>query len=148
MYVFVKVYVNLFVSNRQVNMVKSGICICKKVKKMVVDGVVYIYVFFNNIIVIIFDCQGNVLFWVIFGGFGFCGLCKSIFFVVQVVVERVGNVVVEYGFKNLDVEVKGSGFGCEFVVCVLNVCGYKIINIIDVMLIFYNGCCLFKKCCV
>lgn len=129
-------------------MVKFVVCFCKKVKKIVVDGIVYIYVFFNNIIVIIIDCQGNVLFWVIFGGFGFCGLCKSILFVVQVVVECVGQVVLEYGLKNLDVNVKGLGLGCEFVVCVLNVCGYKIVSIIDVILILYNGCCLLKKCCV
>lgn len=80
----------------------SGVC-WKKVMWIVVDGIVYVYVFFNNIIIIIIDCQGNVLFWVIFGGVGFCGFCKSMFFVVQVVVENVGNVVKDYGLKNLEV---------------------------------------------
>lgn len=75
-------------------MVKVLVCsMCKCVKCQVVDGMVYIYVFFNNIIVIIIDCLGNVLVWVIFGGLGFCGLCKFILFVVQVVVECVGVVV-------------------------------------------------------
>lgn len=129
-------------------MVKVLICVCKCVRKQVFDGVVYIYVFFNNIIVIIIDCQGNVLGWVIVGGFGFCGFCKFILFVVQVVVECCVDVVKEYGIKNLEVMVKGLGSGCEFIICVLNVVGFCIINIIDVILIFYNGCCLLKKCCV
>lgn len=57
-------------------------------------------------------------------------------------------MVKEYGLKNLEVMVKGFGLGCEFIVCVLNVVGFCIMNIVDVILIFYNGCCLLKKCCV
>lgn len=129
-------------------MVKFVVKIKKKIKCVVIDGVVYVYVFFNNIIVIIIDCQGNVLLWVIFGGVGFCGLCKFILFVVQVVVEKVGCGVFDYGVKFLEVCIKGLGLGCELVVCLLNNVGYKIINIIDVMFILYNGCCLLKKCCV
>lgn len=57
-------------------------------------------------------------------------------------------MVKEFGLKNLEVMVKGLGLGCELIICVLNVVGFCIMNIIDVILIFYNGCCLLKKCCV
>jgi small subunit ribosomal protein S11 len=52
----------------------------KRVKKSVVDGVAHVHASFNNIIIIITDRQGNVSLWVISGGCGFCGFCKSIFF--------------------------------------------------------------------
>lgn len=51
----------------------------------------------------------------------------------------------EYGIKNLEVMVKGSGLGREFIIRVLNVVGFRIINIIDVISIFYNGCRSSKK---
>lgn len=35
------------------------------------------------------------------------------------VVEVVIKVVMEYGFKIVDVIVKGFGFGCEVVICLL-----------------------------
>lgn len=82
------------------------------------------------------------------GGQGFKGLCKLMLFVVQVVVELVGCVVMEYGVKNLEVWIKGLGLGCELVVCVLYGFGIKIIVILDVILILYNGCCLLKCCCI
>lgn len=65
---------------------------CKECKNIVV-GVVYVNFFFNNIKILIFDVQGNVIFWFFVGIMGFKGFCKFMFYVVQMVVEDVGKKV-------------------------------------------------------
>jgi small subunit ribosomal protein S11 len=112
----------------------------KKVKKSVVDGIAHIHASFNNTIVTITDRQGNALAWATAGGSGFRGSRKSTPFAAQVAAERVGEMVKEYGLKNLEVEVKGPGPGRESAVRALNNAGYKITNITDVTPIPHNGC--------
>jgi len=112
----------------------------KKVKKNVVDGIAHIHASFNNTIVTITDRQGNALAWATAGGSGFRGSRKSTPFAAQVAAERVGEMVREYGLKNLEVEVKGPGPGRESAVRALNNAGYKITNITDVTPIPHNGC--------
>lgn len=51
-------------------------------KKNIENGVVYICLIFNNIIVIIIDEFGNVLLWLLVGVLGFKGFKKLILFVV------------------------------------------------------------------
>ncbi|MCG6866631.1 MAG: 30S ribosomal protein S11 [Thiogranum sp.] len=112
----------------------------KKVKKNVVDGIAHIHASFNNTIVTITDRQGNTLGWATSGGSGFRGSRKSTPFAAQVAAERVGEVVKEYGLKNLEVEVKGPGPGRESAVRALNNAGFRITNITDVTPIPHNGC--------
>ena len=112
----------------------------KKVKKNVVDGIAHIHASFNNTIVTITDRQGNALAWATAGGSGFRGSRKSTPFAAQVAAERVGEMVKEYGLKNLEVEVKGPGPGRESAVRALNNAGYRITNITDVTPIPHNGC--------
>jgi len=112
----------------------------KKVKKNVVDGIAHIHASFNNTIVTITDRQGNALAWATAGGSGFRGSRKSTPFAAQVAAERVGEMVREYGLKNLEVEVKGPGPGRESAVRALNNAGFKITNITDVTPIPHNGC--------
>jgi len=81
----------------------------KRVKKNVVDGIAHIHASFNNTIITITDRQGNTLGWATSGGSGFRGSRKSTPFAAQVAAERVGNVVKEYGVKNLEVNVNGPG---------------------------------------
>ena len=81
----------------------------KKVKKNVVDGVAHIHASFNNTIITITDRQGNTLAWASAGGAGFKGSRKSTPFAAQVAAERVGEMVREFGLKNLEVEVKEIG---------------------------------------
>lgn len=78
----------------------------KRVKKNVVDGVVHIHASFNNTIITISDRQGNALSWATAGGCGFRGSRKSTPFAAQVAAEKAGEVVKEFGMKNLDVEIK------------------------------------------
>ncbi len=112
----------------------------KRVKKNVVDGVAHIHASFNNTIVTITDRQGNALAWATAGGSGFRGSRKSTPFAAQVAAERVGNVIKEFGVKNLEVNVKGPGPGRESAVRALNAAGFKITNIMDVTPIPHNGC--------
>ncbi|MDS4020225.1 MAG: 30S ribosomal protein S11 [Candidatus Competibacter sp.] len=112
----------------------------KRVKKNVVDGIAHIHASFNNTIITITDRQGNTLSWATSGGSGFRGSRKSTPFAAQVAAERVGNVVKEYGVKNLEVNVKGPGPGRESAVRALNAAGFKIMSIMDVTPIPHNGC--------
>ena len=112
----------------------------KKAKRNVVDGIAHIHASFNNTIVTITDRQGNALAWATSGGSGFRGSRKSTPFAAQVAAERVGDMVKEYGLKNLEVEVKGPGPGRESAVRPLNNAGFRITNITDVTPIPHNGC--------
>jgi small subunit ribosomal protein S11 len=112
----------------------------KKVKKSVTDGVAHIHASFNNTIITISDRQGNALAWATAGGSGFRGSRKSTPFAAQVAADRVGQMVKEYGLKNLDVNVKGPGPGRESAVRALNNAGFKITSISDVTPIPHNGC--------
>ena len=112
----------------------------KKVRRQVADGIAHVHASFNNTIVTITDRQGNTLSWATSGGAGFRGSRKSTPFAVQVAAEKAGNIALEYGLKNLDVQVKGPGPGRESAVRALNACGYKITNITDVTPIPHNGC--------
>ncbi|MGD8589220.1 MAG: 30S ribosomal protein S11 [Chromatiales bacterium] len=112
----------------------------KKVKKSVSDGVAHIHASFNNTIITISDRQGNALAWATAGGSGFRGSRKSTPFAAQVAADRVGQMVKEYGVKNLDVNVKGPGPGRESAVRALNNAGFKITSISDVTPIPHNGC--------
>ena len=112
----------------------------KRVKKNVVDGVAHVHASFNNTIITITDRQGNTLSWATSGGCGFRGSRKSTPFAAQVAAEKAGEVVKDFGMKNLDVEIKGPGPGRESAVRALNNLGFKINNITDVTPIPHNGC--------
>jgi len=112
----------------------------KKVKKNVSEGIAHIHASFNNTIITITDRQGNALAWATAGGSGFRGSRKSTPFAAQVAAERVGNVVKDFGMKNLEVRIKGPGPGRESAVRSLNANGFKITSITDVTPIPHNGC--------
>ena len=119
---------------------KTGTRTRKKVKRDVSDGIAHIHASFNNTIVTITDRQGNALCWATAGGSGFRGSRKSTPFAAQVAAERVGEMALEYGMKNLEVCVKGPGPGRESAVRALNAKGFRITNISDVTPIPHNGC--------
>jgi small subunit ribosomal protein S11 len=112
----------------------------KKVKKNVVDGVAHVHASFNNTIITITDRQGNALAWATSGGSGFRGSRKSTPFAAQVAADRVGQVVKEFGMKNMEVKVRGPGPGRDSAVRALNNAGFKITSIADVTPIPHNGC--------
>ncbi len=112
----------------------------KKIRREISDGIAHIHASFNNTIITITDRKGNTLAWASSGGCGFRGSRKSTPFAAQVAAEKVGNVVKEYGMKNLDVQVKGPGPGRESAVRALHNLGFRIVQISDVTPIPHNGC--------
>jgi small subunit ribosomal protein S11 len=111
----------------------------KKIKKTVVDGIAHIRVFQQHHR----DHHrpsGQRFVLGDLGGSGFRGSRKSTPFAAQIAAERAGQAALEYGLKNLDVNVKGPGPGRESAVRALNSCGYKIASITDVTPIPHNGC--------
>jgi len=112
----------------------------KRIKRDVSDGIVHISASFNNTIITITDRKGNTLAWATAGASGFRGSRKSTPFAAQVAAEKVGNIVKDYGVKNLDVRITGPGPGRESAVRSLNNLGFKIVNIYDNTPIPHNGC--------
>ena len=92
----------------------------KKVRRNVTDGVAHIHASFNNTVITITDRQGNALAWSTAGASGFKGSRKSTPFAAQVAASKAGEVVQEFGMKNLEVKVKGPGPGRESAVRALN----------------------------
>ena len=121
-------------------MAKSKVKTKKKVKRTVTDGVAHVHASFNNTIITISDRQGNALAWTTAGSSGFRGSRKSTPFAAQVAATRVGEVVQEFGMKNLEVCIKGPGPGRESAVRALNNIGFKITGITDITPIPHNGC--------
>lgn len=112
----------------------------KKVKKIIQDGMAYIYASFNNTIVTVADRQGNVVAWATSGGSGFRGSRKSTPYAAQIAAERVAERISEFGMKSLDVFVKGPGPGRESAIRAFSAKGFKINSITDVTPIPHNGC--------
>jgi small subunit ribosomal protein S11 len=121
-------------------MAKTSARARKKIKRHVSDGIAHIHASFNNTIITITDRQGNMLAWTTAGSSGFKGSRKSTPFAAQVAASRVGDVIQEFGMKNLEVRVKGPGPGRESAVRALNNAGFKIMSIVDVTPIPHNGC--------
>ena len=121
-------------------MVKSKVKTKKKIKRTVTDGVAHVHASFNNTIITITDRQGNALAWTTAGSSGFHGSRKSTPFAAQIAAARVGEIVQEFGLKNLEVCIKGPGPGRESAVRALNNAGFKITSIADVTPIPHNGC--------
>lgn len=112
----------------------------KKIRREISDGIAHIHASFNNTIITITDRKGNTLAWASSGGCGFRGSRKSTPFAAQVAAEKAGNIVKEYGVKNLDVQVKGPGPGRESAVRALHNLGFRVVQISDVTPIPHNGC--------
>ncbi len=112
----------------------------KRIRREISDGIAHIHASFNNTIITITDRKGNALAWASAGGSGFRGSRKSTPFAAQVAAEKAGNVVKEYGMRNLDVQVKGPGPGRESAVRALHNLGFRIVQISDVTPIPHNGC--------
>ncbi|MCK4608698.1 MAG: 30S ribosomal protein S11 [Gammaproteobacteria bacterium] len=112
----------------------------RKKRRTITDGIAHVNATFNNTIVTITDKQGNALAWATSGGSGFRGSRKSTPFAAQVAAERAGNVVKEFGMKNMEVWIKGPGPGRESAVRALHALKFSISSIIDVTPIPHNGC--------
>ncbi len=112
----------------------------KKVKRVVLDGIVHVHASFNNTIVTFTDRQGNALCWATSGGSGFRGSRKSTPYAAQIATERAAAVAKEYGMKSVAVFIHGPGPGRESTIRELISQDFKIVEITDVTGIPHNGC--------
>ena len=95
----------------------------KKVRKVVTEGVAHVHASFNNTIITITDRQGNVIAASSSGAQGFKG----------------SRTALEYGLKNVDVQVFGPGPGRESSIRALNALGIRVTSIQDVTPVPHNG---------
>ena len=117
----------------------------KKIIKGITSGIAHIQASFNNTIITITDKLGNVLVWSVPGIVGYGGSKKSTPFAAQVAATDAARKAKEIGIKEVDVYVKGPGFGRESAIRALQAAGLTITSIRDVTPIPHNGCRQKKK---
>ena len=117
----------------------------KKLARGVTDGIAHIQASFNNTIITITDKKGNVLAWSAPGMVGYSGSKKSTPFAAQVAAGDAARKAKEIGIKEVEVWVKGPGFGRESAIRALQASGLTVTSIKDVTPIPHNGCRPRKK---
>jgi len=117
----------------------------KKLARGVTSGIAHIQASFNNTIITITDKQGNVLVWSAPGIVGYSGSKKSTPFAAQIAASDAVRKAKDIGLKEVEVRVKGPGFGRESAIRALQAAGLIITLIKDVTPIPHNGCRPKKK---
>jgi len=117
----------------------------KKIAKGVTAGIAHIQASFNNTIITITDKQGNTLAWSTPGIVGYGGSKKSTPFAAQIAATDAAKKAKEVGLKEVEVYVKGPGFGRESAIRALQASGLTITVIRDITPIPHNGCRPKKK---
>ena len=117
----------------------------KKIARGISSGIAHIQASFNNTIITITDKQGNVLVWSAPGIVGYSGSKKSTPFAAQIAAADAARKAKEIGIKDVEVRVKGPGFGRESAIRALQASGLIITLIKDVTPIPHNGCRPKKK---
>ena len=117
----------------------------KKMARGVTSGIAHIQASFNNTIITITDKQGNVLAWSAPGIVGYSGSKKSTPFAAQIAAADAARKAKDIGLKEVEVRVKGPGFGRESAIRALQATGLIITLIKDVTPIPHNGCRPKKK---
>jgi small subunit ribosomal protein S11 len=117
----------------------------KKIAKGITSGIAHIQASFNNTIITITDRQGAVLVWSAPGIVGYSGSKKSTPFAAQVAASDAARKAKDIGLKEVEVRVKGPGFGRESAIRALQAAGLIITLIKDVTPIPHNGCRPKKK---
>ena len=111
----------------------------KKVRKVVTEGIAHVHASFNNTIITITDRQGNAVAASSSGAQGFKGSRKSTPFAAQVAAEHAGKKALEFGLKNVEVSIEGTGPGRESSVRAMNALGIRVTSLQDVTPVPHNG---------
>ncbi len=117
----------------------------KKIAKGITAGIAHIQASFNNTIITITDREGNALVWSAPGIVGYGGSKKSTPFAAQMAATDAAKKAKKIGLKEVEVYVKGPGFGRESAIRALQATGLIITCIKDVTPIPHNGCRPKKK---
>lgn len=103
------------------------------------NGKMYITATFNNTLVAVTDSKGNTVAWGSSGKSGFKGARKSTPYAATTAVEDVGRRSIAKGIKNVEVYVKGPGFGRDAALRGLKNTGLAVSLIADITPIPHNG---------
>lgn len=112
----------------------------KKIKRTVIEGIVYIKSSFNNTLITIADKDGNVVAWASGGLVGFKGSRKSTPFAAQISADQAAKKAIAMGMKQVQVEVVGPGSGRESAVRAIQSSGLRVTGIRDRTKVPHNGC--------
>ena len=104
----------------------------KKKKRQVTHGVAHINASFNNTTVTITDHEGNTLCWSTAGAAGFKGSKKSTPFAAQIASETAAKKALEFGMREVEVVIKGSGAGRQSAVRAIQTVGIHVTAIHDI----------------
>lgn len=111
----------------------------KRKRAGVTNGIAHIQATYNNTIVTITDLSGNVLAAASAGQSGFRGPKKSTPYAAGIIVRNVMDKLQDIGLKNIDVRIRGVGFGREAAIRALGAQGLNILSIKDITPIPHNG---------
>lgn len=119
---------------------QSSTRVRRRERKNIPRGRAYVSSTFNNTLITITDPNGNTVAWASGGVAGFKGSRKSTPYAAQLAGERVAQVAMENGMREVDVSVKGPGPGREAAVRALAASGLRVSSIRDTTPIPHNGC--------
>ncbi len=106
---------------------------------------IHIQTTLNNTIITLTDSKGNTKFSASAGSMGFKNSRKSTTYASQTTAEHLGKQCVSLGILDIEVKLKGIGFGKESALRGLQSTGLMIRKIEDCTPTPHNGCRLPKK---
>ena len=112
----------------------------KRERKSIPAGKAYIQSTFNNTLVTLTDPEGNVIAWGSSGTAGFKGSRKGTPYAAQLAAHDAARKAKEYGLRQGEGYIKGTGSGREAAIRSLQSSGLYITGIRDVTPIPHNGC--------
>lgn len=108
-------------------------------------AIVFIHSTQNNTIVSVTDLKSKLLFCYSCGLLGFKGSKRGTSFGSQNLGFFIGKKLIMFGYKLIIVKVKGFGIGRHSSLKGLTLSGIKLLCLIDVTKVAFNGCKLSKK---
>lgn len=108
-------------------------------------GNIYILTTKNNAVLTLTDLKGNTKYWTSCGCVGFKNSRKSTTYAAQIAAENLSSKALSLGFFNVNIKLKGLGFGKESTVRAIYKSGLIISNIQETTPLSHNGCRPSKK---
>lgn len=114
----------------------------QKKNRLKVKTIAHIHIFssHNNTIITLTSKIGDTISWATSSSIGFKGCKKSIHYASQNAGEKIGRTALRLGFKNVNLYIKGFGFGRDYSLRGVFNSGIKVLSMHDITPIPHNGC--------